>query len=135
MAALAVLREEVPEKRSDAKGLLYVFPCLAVADKIFAVAGGDQVVRWQYDLCPSPHPYWRRPAGWCAHDLCQTWAPRVGRRAWRQVQFTLVVPANTSLVSWSVVLQERLRQSETSVGWKGLPGGELPAVGEFGIPK
>ncbi|KAI3709300.1 hypothetical protein L2E82_39060 [Cichorium intybus] len=66
MAALAVLREEVPGKRSDAK-------------------------------------------------------------------FTLVVPANTSLVSWSEILQGRSRQGDFSVGWKGLPGEELPAVGEFGI--
>ncbi|KAI3751905.1 hypothetical protein L2E82_22998 [Cichorium intybus] len=104
-----------------------------MADRIFAVAGGDQVVRWQYDPCPLPRPYWRRPAGWGAHDLCQTWAPRVGRGAWRQVQSTLVIPASTSLVSWSEVLQERSRQGDFPVGWKGLPGEDLPAAGEFGM--
>ncbi|KAI3709305.1 hypothetical protein L2E82_39065 [Cichorium intybus] len=77
--------------------------------------------------------YWLRPAGWGAHDPCQVRAPRVSRGMWRQVQFTLVVPANTSLVSWSEILHGRSRQGDFSVGWKGLPGEELPAVGEFGI--
>lgn len=48
---------------------------------------------------------------WGAHDLCQAWALRISRGVWRRVQFMLVVPADTSLVSWSVFLQGDLARA------------------------
>ncbi|KAI3691315.1 hypothetical protein L2E82_49635 [Cichorium intybus] len=124
-------------------GAFICLACPAVADKIFAAAGGDQAVRWQYDICPSSCPYWFRPAGWGAHDLCQVRAPCVGRGAWRRVWFTLGVPANESLVSQSGVLQERFPQcwGKDSLArhlhqlWWRHPGETPSTVGEIGISR
>ncbi|KAI3739505.1 hypothetical protein L2E82_29912 [Cichorium intybus] len=54
------------------------------------------------------------------------------RRSRRQVQFVLVVLADPSLESWSVLLQGDFARA-IFVGWKGLPGEGFPAVVEFGI--
>ncbi|KAI3691318.1 hypothetical protein L2E82_49640 [Cichorium intybus] len=131
------------DKLAPDEGLLYVLPVQLWPTRSLLWQEGDQAVRWQYDLCPSPRPYWFRPVGWGAYDLCKVRAPRVGRGAWRRVWFTLGVPSNESLMSQSGVLQERfpqcwgkdsLARHLHQLGWRH-PGETPSAVGEIGISR